>query len=85
MNRLTLPRMWGIKDAAEVLKQYDPHTGITAHYIKQLCLNNKIKFERVGDGKNAKYLVNMDSLLEYLSGIPSETKENTTTPLRAVR
>ncbi|MCD7780883.1 MAG: excisionase family DNA-binding protein [Candidatus Gastranaerophilales bacterium] len=56
INKLNVPRLETIKQAARV-------TNLAPYYIRQLVLQNKIKYVRAG----RKYLVNLDNLIEYLS------------------
>ena len=50
-----IPRMRTIKQTAE-------ETKLSYNYIRNLCLQNKIVYVRVGN----KYLVNIDKLIEFL-------------------
>lgn len=48
-----------IKQAAEVV------VGISEHTIRQLVVQNKVKYIRTGQGKRGKILINKQSLLNY--------------------
>ena len=57
----SIPVMLPIKEAAEL-------TGLSYHFIRQLCLERKIVFVRAGN----KYLINMDRFIDFLNGELSE-------------
>lgn len=48
----------------KTIKQAAVETGLSYSCIRQLCIENKIKFIRSGK----KYYVNMPSLIEYCGG-----------------
>jgi len=52
-----------IKKAHEIIKAKDPYTAVTVHTIRIWCKEGKIKSLTSGN----KILVDMDSLLEYIS------------------
>lgn len=52
-----------IKKAYEIVKAKDPGSAITVHTIRTWCKEGKIKSLTSGN----KILVDMDSLLEYIS------------------
>ncbi|MCM1368221.1 MAG: helix-turn-helix domain-containing protein [Roseburia sp.] len=52
-----------IQKAWDIVKQDDPETAITVHTIRTWCKEGKIKSLYAGN----KVLVDMDSLLEYIS------------------
>ena len=56
-NQLKIPILKTIGDSANA-------TGISKYQVRQLVLNNKIKYIRSG----VKYLVNLESLIDYLNG-----------------
>lgn len=56
MKEIQIPRMLSIAQAAKVI-------GLAQHYVRQLVLQGKVKFVRSG----VKYLLNMDSLINYLN------------------
>lgn len=56
------PRMRGIKQAIEELKQFDPNTALTEKALRRLVLTHEIPSTRIG----TKYLINMDLLNAYL-------------------
>lgn len=63
-----IPKMRTIEGSYALLKKYDPNTSISKHFIRQLVLNKKVKHCMSG----GKYLLNFDSLLEYLSNPPND-------------
>lgn len=52
-----------IKQCYQFVKELDNDTAITEWFIRQLCINGKIKYYKSGN----KSLVNLDSLLNYLN------------------
>lgn len=56
LNEIKIPKMATITEAAEL-------TGLAKHYIRQLCLQNKIKYLKAGK----KFLINVDKLIEFLN------------------
>ncbi len=56
----------------EKIKREDPNTGLTLYSIRQMLLSKEIKFIKRG----RKYLIDKDSLLEYLSTTANENKNN---------
>ena len=54
----------------EEIKREDPNTCLTLYSIRQMLLNKEIQFIKRG----RKYLVDKDSLLEYLSTSANENK-----------
>lgn len=68
LNELKLPRMLTIKETAK-------QTNLSPYFIRQLVLqkNKNIRFIKVG----RKYLINLNSLVEFLNNGDSEqTSEN---------
>ena len=59
-----IPRMRTVHEAAQELKQLDPSTAVTEYHIRRLVLDGVLP--RIKAGK--KYLINLDSLLEYFNG-----------------
>ena len=57
-----LPRMRGIKQAITELKLTDPETALTEKALRRLILTKAIPSIRIG----TKYLVNLDTLYDYL-------------------
>ena len=52
-----------IKKAFEIIKEQDKETSITVHTIRIWCKEGKVKCLNAG----TKVLVDMDSLLDYIS------------------
>lgn len=50
------PTMLTIKETAK-------RAGLAEHYIRQLCVQNKIVYRKAG----AKYLINYEKFIEYLN------------------
>lgn len=67
-NQSMIPRMRTIKEAAAEMKQLDEHTAMTEWHIRQLALSGVLP--RVKAGK--KYLINLDTLFEYLENPAAE-------------
>ncbi len=63
-NQPQIPRMRTVHEAAQELKQLDPSTAVTEYHIRRLVLDGVLP--RIKAGK--KYLINLDSLLEYFNG-----------------
>lgn len=55
-QEIQIPKMLSIAQTAKVI-------GLTKHYVRQLVLQDKIKYVCSG----VKYLVNVDSLINYLN------------------
>lgn len=53
---LKIPRMLKIDEVAAEF-------GLTRHFVRQLCLNDKIVYVKAG----RKYLINAEKLAEYLN------------------
>lgn len=55
--------MRSIKDALALIKEVDPDTAITYHFLRRLCDTNAITVVKAGK----KFLLNYDELLAYLN------------------
>lgn len=64
----TIPRMRTVQEAAQELKQLDPHTAMTPYHIRRLCLDGVLPTVRAGK----KILLNLDTLLEYMQNPTAE-------------
>jgi len=53
---MNVPTMLTIRETAE-------RSGLAVHYIRQLCLQEKIVFRKAGN----KYLINYEKFIEYLN------------------
>lgn len=56
------PRIRGIREAINELKEYDPETALTEKGLRRLVITGEIPTVRIG----TKYLINMDVLNNYL-------------------
>lgn len=56
-------RMRSIYQALDMIKEEDPDTAITYGLIRNLIKENLINYTMIG----TKYLINYDSLIEYLN------------------
>ena len=56
MERKCLPRMKSLKEMVEL-------TGFSYHFLRNLCLQNKIVHVKTGK----KYLINYDRFIDYLN------------------
>ena len=66
-----VPRMRTIEQCAAYFKEQDPATTLTKYRIRELVLNKTVPHVMCGK----KYLVNLDKLIEYLSGPEQEPEE----------
>ena len=55
--RHKVPLMLTIKETAD-------RTGLSYHFIRQLCIENKIVYLKAGN----KYLINFDRFIDFLNG-----------------
>lgn len=62
MSETRLPPMRTLKQAYEEIKTADPESAITMSYLRRLVVSGKIPAVKAG----TKYLLNMDTLQEYL-------------------
>lgn len=72
-----VPRMRTIEQCAAYFKEQDPATTLTKYRIRELVLNKTVPHVMCGK----KYLVNLDKLIEYLSG-PEQEQEKKPEPKR---
>lgn len=68
-----LPKMTTINETSQI-------SGLTKHCIRQLVLQNKIKYVKAGK----KYLINLGSLVEYLNNGEKEVETKNTSKIRKV-
>ncbi|MFV0342623.1 MAG: hypothetical protein ACK5JH_06975 [Anaerocolumna sp.] len=66
-----LPRMRSIKETAKYFKDLDPETQITESTIRRLISEGTIPVVKSG----VKFLLNLDLLIDYLSGENQISKE----------
>ena len=60
---MSLPRMRTADKALAILKEEDPDTGVTLHYIRCLIKSGRVPSTPVG----RKKLVNVDTLITYIA------------------
>lgn len=58
------PRMRTAPGALEIIKEQDPGTDVTLHYLRRLIKTGAVPVVPVG----RKKLVNVDKLIDYLKG-----------------
>lgn len=61
---MSTPRMRTAAGAVAAIKEQDPGSEVTVHFVRQLIKTGQIKSVPVG----TKRLVNVDLLLDYLKG-----------------
>lgn len=59
----TQPRIRTIPQCLQEIKLADSNSSITENFIRLLCKSNKVQHFKSGN----RYLINLDSLLKYLS------------------
>lgn len=64
MNTHKIPQMKTIKEVSKIV-------GLAEYHVRQLVKQNKINFIRAGK----KYLINLESLIDYLNNGEIETEE----------
>ncbi|MEG1868991.1 MAG: hypothetical protein RR219_08700 [Clostridiales bacterium] len=69
---MAVARMRFAHQAIEQLRQEDPNTPITVHYLRHLMKSGAIPTVKIG---NNRRLVNYDILLEYLAQSHDETEK----------
>ncbi|MBR3475674.1 MAG: helix-turn-helix domain-containing protein [Candidatus Methanomethylophilaceae archaeon] len=62
VNRL-VPRYRTINAAVKAIKAADPESGISSSLVRRAIDRGEFKAKRIGN----RYLIDLDSLLEYLS------------------
>lgn len=67
----SVARMRTIDGLYEEIHLLDPQSQVSKHFVRQLVITGKVKSTRSG----AKYLVNLDSVLDYLANPPDEIEE----------
>ncbi len=61
---MTTPRMRTAPGALDIIRQEDPGTDVTLHYLRHLIKTGAIQSVPVG----RKRLVNVDKLIDFLKG-----------------
>jgi hypothetical protein len=75
-----MARMRLLKNCLPEIKKQDPGTCVTMHFIRELAIQGKISSVYAG----SRRLINIDSLLDYLSqGEPVEPEQ--TSNIRKIR
>ena len=69
---ITLARMRTLDECYNEIKAMDKNTAISKYYIRQLALSGKIPVVMCG----RKRLINLDALIEYLSGSGTAESNN---------
>ena len=59
-NQQSPIEMLTIKECAKLVP------GLSAHSVRKLVQQDKVKFIRAGEGTRGKFLINKDSLIDYL-------------------
>lgn len=67
-SKRPLTRMRTIKEAIKELKESDPNCSLTESALRRMVWNKEITFVKVG----SKYLINFDTLEEYLKTPPQK-------------
>ena len=62
------------------INQTADRSGLARHYIRQLCVQNKIVYIKAGN----KYLINFDRFVEFLNTGESSAPINTVGGIRAL-
>ena len=57
-----------VTEAAQELKDLDPHTAMTPYHIRRLCLDGVLPTIKAGK----KILLNLDTLIEYMQNPTAE-------------
>jgi len=61
-----------VDGAIKELRKIDPETAITSYFVRSLILEGKLRYKKSG----VKYLINFDSLLEFLEIYKEGGKRN---------
>lgn len=80
---MTLPRMRTAGKVLEIIKEEDPDTEVTLHYLRQLIKAGKVPVTPVG----RKKLVDADAVLKYIGAgqaAPSDVIEKVAGGIRRV-
>lgn len=62
-NITAIPKMRTVNEAAQELKQLDPHTAMSPYHIRRLCLDGVLPTVRAGK----KLLLDLNLLIEYMT------------------
>ncbi|HPF54882.1 MAG TPA: DNA-binding protein [Clostridia bacterium] len=69
---MTIHRMRTVRESVEIIREMDAQSAVTANCIRTLCKEGKVHCVLAG----TKVLVDLDHLLEYLSGSLEKSSEN---------
>lgn len=78
-----MPRMRTIKEAIRYIKEVDPDSALTVHALRGMVNAGQIPYVKVGQ---RKFLIDLDSLDEFLCGeraAPAQPTREPLTPARA--
>lgn len=80
---MALPRMRTAAGVLAIIKEQDPHTEVTLHYLRHLINTNKVPVTSVG----TKKLVNADTVIEYIAAgtAPPASTPEPTPPMGTIR
>lgn len=68
MIEMVVPTMLTLKDAAA-------RTGLSYSFLRCLCLQNRVVHIHAGESGSGKYLINFESLIDYLNTGDQESSE----------
>lgn len=74
MIELAVPTMLTINETIAKLKENG--TVLSYSFLRTLCLQNRVVHIHVGESGSGKYLINFESLIEYLNTGDHEEGEN---------
>lgn len=71
---MTIPRMRTVAEAAAEFRAFDKKTAVTENCVRTLCKKGLVRSSNVGN----KILVDLDSLIAYLTGenIPEKSADS---------
>lgn len=78
---MVLPRMRTAERVLDIIKEQDPDTGVTLHYLRQLIASGEVPHTPAG----RKKLVNADAIIAYIAaGQKKQATELSTGGIRRV-
>ena len=79
---MSLPRMRTAERVYDIIKEQDPETDVTLHYIRALIKSGKIPVARAG----RKKLVDVDLMIAYIAaGEPASIEDKSGEPVERIR
>lgn len=63
-----MTRIRDIRSAMAEIRSEDPRSAITERALRRIVVDGEIPSRRVGSGKRARYLFDMDAVWLYFSG-----------------